>query len=64
MPEGAATLTAVARLRASGWLDGGEEVVVLNTGSELKYPHTADVAEPPLLARDARLPLVRDPGTV
>jgi len=55
-PEGAATLTAVARLRASGWLDGGEEVVVLNTGSELKYPHTADVAEPPLLAKDAALP--------
>ena len=54
-PEGAATLAAVARLRASGWLDGGEEVVVLNTGSDLKYPHTAAVAEPPLLARDARL---------
>jgi threonine synthase len=55
-PEGAATLTAVARLRADGWLDGSEEVVVLNTGSGLKYPHTAQVAEPPLLARDAVLP--------
>ena len=56
-PEGAATLTAVSRLRASGWLDGSEEVVVLNTGSDLKYPHTAAYEEPPLLAKDAVLPL-------
>jgi threonine synthase len=39
-PEGAACLTAVRRLRASGWLAGGEEVVVLNTGAGLKYPDT------------------------
>jgi threonine synthase len=56
-PEGAATLTAVEQLRASGWLDGSEEVVVLNTGTDLKYPHTATFAEPPLLAKDAVLPL-------
>jgi threonine synthase len=56
-PEGAATLAAVSRLRSSGWLDGTEEVVVLNTGSDLKYPHTARYAEPPLLAKDAVLPL-------
>jgi threonine synthase len=56
-PEGAATLTAVAQLRARGWLDGSEEVVVLNTGSDLKYPHVATYAEPPLLAKDAVLPL-------
>jgi threonine synthase len=55
-PEGAATLTAVERLRATGWLDGSEEVVVLNTGSDLKYPHTATFDEPPLLAKDAVLP--------
>jgi threonine synthase len=55
-PEGAATLTAVERLRADGWLDGSEEVVVLNTGSDLKYPHTATVAEPPLLAKGSVLP--------
>jgi threonine synthase len=60
-PEGAAALAAVDHLRASGWLDGGEEVVVLNTGSELKYPHTANVAEPPLLARDATLAPRADP---
>jgi threonine synthase len=56
-PEGAATLAAVARLRESGWLDGDEEVVVLNTGSGLKYPHTVPVEEPPALARDAVLDL-------
>ncbi len=56
-PEGAATLAAVARLRESGWLDGSEEVVVLNTGSDLKYPHTAAYEEPPVLAKDAELPL-------
>jgi threonine synthase len=56
-PEGAATLAAVARLRSSGWLDGSEEVVVLNTGSALKYPHTAGHEEQPVLAKDAVLPL-------
>ncbi|GAB3442051.1 threonine synthase [Actinophytocola sediminis] len=56
-PEGAATLAAVERLRGTGWLDGGEEVVVLNTGSALKYPHTAPLAEQPVLARGGVLPL-------
>jgi threonine synthase len=56
-PEGAATLAAVERLRAGDWLTGDEEVVVLNTGSDLKYPHTAAVAEPPVLAKDAVLDL-------
>lgn len=37
-PEGAAGLAAVPALRDRGWLDAGEEVVVLNTGSGLKYP--------------------------
>jgi threonine synthase len=39
-PEGAAALAAVRRLRSSGWLDAAEEIVVLNTGSGLKYPET------------------------
>jgi threonine synthase len=39
-PEGAACLSAARRLRASGWIGAGEEVVVLNTGSGLKYPET------------------------
>jgi threonine synthase len=39
-PEGAACFTAVRRLRESGWLSGTEQVVVLNTGTGLKYPDT------------------------
>jgi threonine synthase len=56
-PEGAATLAAVAQLRDGGWLTGSEEVVVLNTGSDLKYPHATHYAEPPLLGKDTVLPL-------
>ena len=37
-PEGAACLSAARRLRESGWLGEDDEVVVLNTGSGLKYP--------------------------
>jgi threonine synthase len=37
-PEGAACLTAVRRLRATGWLAPDTEVVILNTGAGLKYP--------------------------
>jgi threonine synthase len=39
-PEGAACLTAARKLRASGWLGRQDEVVILNTGSGLKYPGT------------------------
>jgi threonine synthase len=39
-PEGAACVTAVRLLRESGWLSGTDQVVVLNTGTGLKYPHT------------------------
>jgi threonine synthase len=39
-PEGAACLSAARRLRNSGWLTSGEQVVVLNTGAGLKYPET------------------------
>ncbi len=42
-PEGAALLPAVRHLRASGWLRGGERVVLLNTGAGLVYP---DVVPP------------------
>jgi threonine synthase len=42
-PEGAATLAAVRALRESGWLTGTERVVVLNTGSGLKYPEVTGV---------------------
>ncbi len=50
-PEGAATLAAVKQLRSTGWLDGNEEVLVLNTGALPKYPN-AITADPPLLGVD------------
>ncbi|GAA2572003.1 threonine synthase [Pseudonocardia hydrocarbonoxydans] len=53
-PEGAACMAAVGRLRESGWLDGTEDVVVLNTGSGLIYPDTVPV-DVPTLPRGARL---------
>lgn len=37
-PEGAALLPAVRRLRADGWIQSGERVVLLNTGTGLIYP--------------------------
>jgi threonine synthase len=43
-PEGAACLAGVRRLRGAGWLCGDEEVVVINTGSALKYPEAIEQA--------------------
>lgn len=48
-PEGAACSTAARHLRAGGWIRAGERVVVLNTGTGLKYPHTVDVSRVPVL---------------
>jgi threonine synthase len=45
-PEGAACFAAVRQLRASGWLSGTDEVVVLNTGTGLIYPETMQAAHP------------------
>jgi threonine synthase len=53
-PEGAATLAGVRQLRESGWLDGSEEVLVLNTGAGIKYPNTVN-ADPPLLTVDGNV---------
>ncbi|MCM3784727.1 threonine synthase [Neobacillus mesonae] len=39
-PEGAAAFAAARILRANGWIEDNEKVVVLNTGSGLKYPET------------------------
>jgi threonine synthase len=47
-PEGAAALTAARRLRADGWLAADDEVVVLNTGTGLKYPETVQVDDLPV----------------
>jgi threonine synthase len=41
-PEGAAAITALRRLRESGWLGPADEVVALNTGSGLIYPDAVD----------------------
>jgi threonine synthase len=54
-PEGAATIAAVRALRADGWIDGAEEVVVLNTGSGLKYQHTMLPVQAPVLGVDASI---------
>ncbi|TCK21597.1 threonine synthase [Pseudonocardia endophytica] len=53
-PEGGACMAAVGKLRESGWLDGSEDVVVLNTGSGLIYPDTVAV-DVPTLAKDGRI---------
>jgi threonine synthase len=50
-PEGAACLSAVRRLAASGWLTGSESVVVLNTGAGIKYPDTIDARSLPVLPK-------------
>jgi threonine synthase len=52
-PEGAACLTAVRQLRATGWLDGTEEVLILNTGLGLKYPGTVQADAPVLEIGDS-----------
>lgn len=47
-PEGAATVAAAARLRSQGWIGESDEVVLLNTGTGLKYPDTIEVRAPVL----------------
>lgn len=61
-PEGAATLAAAIRLRREGWIRADEEVLLLNTGTGLKYPETVTVTAP-LLTRDGAIPTHLD-GTV
>lgn len=54
-PEGAACMAAARELRESGWIGEQEQVVVLNTGTGLKYPDTVTV-DVPTLARDGVVP--------
>jgi len=42
-PEGAATLSAAVRLLKEGWIKADEKVVLLNTGTGLKYPETVKI---------------------
>jgi threonine synthase len=54
-PEGAACFAAAKQLREAGWLVEDDEVVVLNTGTGVKYPETVTV-DVPVLAKDGRIP--------
>ncbi|WP_305790128.1 threonine synthase [Symbioplanes lichenis] len=54
-PEGAACLAAARDLRSAGWIGAGERVVVLNTGTGLKYPETVEV-DAPILPVDGAIP--------
>ena len=54
-PEGAATLSAAIKLSRSRWIRRDEKVVLLNTGTGLKYPETVKTA-PPVLEPDDHLP--------
>jgi threonine synthase len=45
-PEGAACMAATLQLRESGFLHAADTVVVLNTGTGLKYPETITVDVP------------------
>ncbi len=51
-PEGAACVTAVRRLQQQGWIRDGESVVVVNTGTGVKYPEVLDVRVPTLAVGD------------
>ena len=53
-PEGAATLSATIKLVDSGWIKADEKVVLLNTGSGLKYPETV-LSQPPVLTPEDSL---------
>ncbi|QKF60297.1 threonine synthase [Aliarcobacter lanthieri] len=47
-PEGASTLAAIEELYKKGWIKEDEKVVLLNTGSGLKYPNTI-ISNPTIL---------------
>lgn len=51
-PEGAATLAAAQKLREDGWIREEERVVLLNTGTGLKYPDLIKVDAPLLQPQD------------
>ena len=54
-PEGAAALAAVMRLRQEGWIDKGMRVVVLNTGTGLKYAD-ASLMDSPVVQANGSIP--------
>lgn len=56
-PEGAATLSAAMKLAKEGWVRPEEKVVLLNTGSGMKYPETVRVEAPVLNVGDVLPPI-------
>jgi threonine synthase len=50
-PEGAATVSAARKLAETGWIEPGETVVVINTGSGLKYPEVI-ASDAPVVTED------------
>jgi threonine synthase len=54
-PEGAACFSAVRQLRRDAWLAADDQVVVLNTGTGLKYPGTVRV-DAAVLGPDQAIP--------
>lgn len=52
-PEGGATVAAARQLRATGWIGEEDRVVLLNTGSGIKYPDVVSVTAP-CLPRDGK----------
>jgi threonine synthase len=56
-PEGAATLSAAMKLAEEGWVRPKEKVVLLNTGSGMKYPETVQVEAPVLNVGDVLPPI-------
>ncbi len=54
-PEGASTLSAAIELAKSGWIKPEDKVVLLNTGSGMKYPETV-LTVPPVLQPGDTLP--------
>lgn len=55
-PEGAAALAAAIHLREEGWIADGDQVLLLNTGTGLKYPETV-AAQPAVIPADGELPV-------
>lgn len=55
-PEGASTIAALKKLVDNGDVDRDEKVVVINTGSGLKYPHLVEV-NPPVYEKGTEISL-------
>ncbi|MCL4426529.1 MAG: threonine synthase [Firmicutes bacterium] len=51
-PEGAATIAAIQKMKAASLVDKDERILLLNTGTGLKYPETVEIDLPVLGAAD------------